>query len=162
MNKLLVSYFSASGVTKKLAQKIAKAINGDLFEIEPAQKYTAEDLDWTNKQSRSSIEMNDKSSRPQITKKVFNMEEYKTVILGFPVWWYTAPTIINTFIEENNLEGKNIYDFVTSGGTSSKGSFRDLKNTYKNLNFISSKRYIGSETDEDYINWVKPIGDIKK
>ncbi len=162
MNKLLVSYFSASGVTKKLAQKIAKAINGDLFEIEPAQKYTAEDLDWTNKQSRSSIEMNDKSSRPQITKKVFNMEEYKTVILGFPVWWYTAPTIINTFIEENNLEGKNIYVFVTSGGTSSKGSFRDLKNTYKNLNFISSKRYIGSETDEDYINWVKPIGDIKK
>ena len=162
MSKVLVSYFSASGVTKRVAEKIAKAINGDLFEIEPAQKYTAEDLDWTNKQSRSSIEMNDKSSRPQITKKVFNMEEYKTVILGFPVWWYTAPTIINTFIEENNLEGKNIYVFVTSGGTSSKGSFRDLKNTYKNLNFISSKRYIGSETDEDYINWVKPIGDIKK
>ena len=155
MSKVLVSYFSASGVTKRVAEKIAKAINGDLFEIEPTQKYTLEDLDWTNKQSRSSIEMEDKTSRPQILNKVLNIIEYNTVILGFPVWWYTAPTIINTFIEENNLEGKDIYVFVTSGGSGSEGSFKDLKNTYKNLKFISNKRFTGRENDEDYINWIK-------
>ena len=155
MSKILVSYFSASGVTKRVAEKIANAINGDLFEIEPTQKYTLEDLDWTNKQSRSSIEMEDKTSRPQILNKVLNITEYDTVILGFPVWWYTAPTIINTFIEENNLEGKDIYVFVTSGGSGSEGSFKDLKNTYKNLKFISNKRFTGRENDEDYINWIK-------
>lgn len=155
MRKVLVSYFSASGVTKRVAEKIAKAINGDLFEIEPTQKYTSEDLDWTNKQSRSSIEMQDKTFRPQILNKVSNIIEYDTVVLGFPVWWYTAPTIINTFIEENNLKEKNIYIFVTSGGSSSEGSFKDLKNTYNNLNFISNKRFTGRESDEDYINWIK-------
>ena len=155
MSKVLVSYFSASGVTKRVAEKIAKAINGDLFEIEPRQKYTSEDLDWTNKQSRSSIEMQDKTFRPQILNKVSNIIEYDTVVLGFPVWWYTAPTIINTFIEENNLKEKNIYIFVTSGGSSSEGSFKDLKNTYNNLNFISNKRFTGRESDEDYINWIK-------
>ena len=155
MSKVLVSYFSASGVTKRVAEKIAKAINGDLFEIEPTQKYTSEDLDWTNKQSRSSIEMQDKTFRPQILNKVSNIIEYDTVVLGFPVWWYTAPTIINTFIEENNLKEKNIYIFVTSGGSSSEGSFKDLKNTYNNLNFIRNKRFTGRESDEDYINWIK-------
>ena len=108
MSKVLVSYFSATGVTKKLAEKIANAIKGDLFEIEPTQKYTLEDLDWTNKQSRSSIEMQDKTSRPQILNRVQILQNMITVVLGFPVWWYTAPTIINTFIEENNLEGKDI------------------------------------------------------
>ena len=155
MSKILVSYFSASGVTKNIAKKISDAVNGDLFEIEPLKKYTAEDLDWTNKHSRSSIEMNDKTSRPQISKKISSIEEYNTVIIGFPVWWYTAPKIINTFIEENNLENKNIYVFVTSGGTGSEGSFKDLKDTYKNLNFISSKRFIGKESNEEYTNWIK-------
>ena len=155
MKKILISYFSASGVTKNVAEKIANAINGDLFEIEPTQKYTLEDLDWTNKQSRSSIEMEDKTSRPQILNKVLNITEYNTVILGFPVWWYTAPTIINTFIEENNLERKNIYVFVTSGGSGSDGSFRELKNAYKNLNFISHKRFTGRESNEEYINWIR-------
>lgn len=155
MSNILVSYFSASGVTKGVAEKIANAVNGDLFEIEPVQKYTDEDLDWTNKQSRSTIEMNNRSFRPPILNKVSNINEYNTVIIGFPVWWYTAPTIINTFIEENNLEGKNVYVFVTSGGTGSEGSFRDLKNTYSNINFISSKRFRGNESKEEYINWIK-------
>lgn len=106
MSKILVSYFSASGVTKKIAEKITNAVSGDLFEIEPVEKYTPEDLDWTNKQSRSSVEMNDKSFRPAVLNKVSNISEYDTIVIGFPVWWYTAPTIINTFIEENNLEGK--------------------------------------------------------
>lgn len=155
MSNILVSYFSASGVTKGVAEKIANAVNGDLFEIEPVQKYTDEDLDWTNKQSRSTIEMNNRSFRPPVLNKVSNINEYNTVIIGFPVWWYTAPTIINTFIEENNLEGKNVYVFVTSGGTGSEGSFRDLKNTYSNINFISSKRFRGNESKEEYINWIK-------
>lgn len=155
MNKILVSYFSASGVTKRVAEKIAKAINGDLFEIEPVAKYTDEDLDWTNKQSRSTIEMNNKTFRPKVLNKVLNINEYDTVIIGFPVWWYTAPTIINTFIEENNLLNKNVYVFVTSGGSGSEGSFKDLKNAYPNIKFISSKRFKGNESDEDYKKWIK-------
>lgn len=154
MSKILVSYFSASGVTKGVAKKISKAINGDLFEIEPVEKYTSEDLDWTNKQSRSSIEMKDREFRPAVLNKVSNINEYDTVIIGFPVWWYTAPTIINTFIEENSLAGKNIYVFVTSGSTGSEGSFMDLKNTYTELNFVSNKRFKGNESDEEYRNWV--------
>ena len=155
MSRKLVAYFSASGVTKKVAVKIAESIKADLFEIEPVQKYTDEDLNWHDKKSRSSIEMQDKTSRPEIRNTVSNIDEYDTIIIGFPVWWYTAPTIINTFIEENNLEGKNVYVFVTSGGSSSQGSFKDLKNTYKNLDFISDKRFKGNENPEEYINWIK-------
>ena len=155
MSKILVSYFSASGVTKKVAVKVAESIKADLFEIEPVQKYTDEDLNWHDKKSRSSIEIQDKTSRPEIRNTVSNIDEYDTIIIGFPVWWYTAPTIINTFIEENNLEGKNVYVFVTSGGSSSQGSFKDLKNTYKNLDFISDKRFKGNENPEEYINWIK-------
>ncbi|MBR3133080.1 MAG: NAD(P)H-dependent oxidoreductase [Clostridia bacterium] len=155
MSKVLVSYFSASGVTKRVAEKIANAVYGDLFEIEPVEKYTAEDLDWTNKQSRSSIEMNDKSFRPPVKSKATNIGEYDTVVIGFPVWWYTAPTIINTFIEENNLSGKKVYVFVTSGSSGSEGSFRDLKNTYSEINFVSSKRFKGNESEDEYRDWVK-------
>lgn len=155
MSKILISFFSASGVTKKVAEKIANSIKGDLFEIEPVEKYTKNDLDWTNKESRSTVEMNNKLFRPAIQDKVSNINEYDTVIIGFPVWWYTAPTIINTFIEENNLEDKNVYIFVTSGGSGSEGSFNDLKNTYSNINFISSKTFRGNESDEDYRNWIK-------
>ena len=155
MKRILVSYFSASGITKGVAEKVANTINGDLFEIEPVEKYTSQDLDWTNKHSRSSIEMNNKSFRPSVAKKVSNIDEYDTIVLGFPVWWYTAPTIINTFIEENNFSEKNVYVFVTSGGSSSNGSFKDLKEKYSNINFISSKRFTGNESAEDYINWVK-------
>ena len=155
MSKVLVSYFSASGVTKKLAEKIANAISGDLFEIEPVEKYTNEDLDWTNKNSRSTVEMNDKTFRPPVKNKVENISEYDTIVIGFPVWWYTAPTIVNTFIEENNLAGKNVYIFVTSGGSSSEKSFKDLKMLYPDINFISSKRLNLNEAEKVYIEWIK-------
>ena len=155
MSRILVSYFSASGVTRSVAEKIATAINGDLFEIEPVEIYTDEDLDWTNKQSRSTVEMNNKAFRPPIKEKVKNIDEYDTLIIGFPVWWYTAPTIINTFIEENNLSDKKVYVFVTSGGSGSEGSFKDLKNSYPDINFISSKRLRGNESEEEYRNWIK-------
>ena len=154
MSKILVSYFSASGVTKGVASKITDITGGDLFEIEPVNKYTSEDLDWTNKQSRSSVEMSNPSSRPEVKNKVSNLNDYDTVLIGFPVWWDLAPTIINTFIEENNLENKKIYVFATSGGTSVNNSFNTLKNTYSNLNFISAKRLSSSVSDSDITEWL--------
>ena len=154
MNKILVSYFSATGNTRKVAENISSVVNGDLFEIEPVKKYTKEDLDWTNNESRSSIEMQDKFSRPEVLKKIDNIEDYNTIIIGFPVWWYTAPTIINTFIESNNLNGKNIYVFVTSGSSSEEQSFNDLKDKYPNLKFISARRFNGGEKEENYKSWV--------
>ena len=154
MSKILVSFFSASGITKEVAIKIAKYTSGDLFEIEPAYKYTNEDLDWTNKQSRSSREMSNPSSRPEIKNKVSNLSDYDTILIGFPVWWDLAPTIINTFIEENNLENKKIFCFATSGGSSVNNSFNTLKNTYSNLNFISAKRFSSSVSENDVTNWI--------
>lgn len=155
MNKTIICYFSASGVTKKVAENLAKTIEGDLFEIEPQEKYTSADLDWTNNESRSSIEMQDKSSRPSITKKIENLDQYTKVVIGFPVWWYTVPTIVNTFIEENDLLNKQIYVFITSGGSSEAGSFNDLKSTYPNLNFVSAKRFTGNEEESEYKEFVE-------
>lgn len=155
MGKVLVSYFSASGVTRGVAEKIKSTLNCDIFEIEPVEKYTKEDLNWMNRNSRSSVEMNNLSFRPPVLNKVKNIDEYDTVIIGFPVWWYTAPTIINTFIEENNLDGKKIYVFVTSGSSGCEKSFNDLKNTYPNLLFVSSKRFNGHETNEEYIKFIE-------
>ena len=152
MNNTLIAYFSASGVTKNVAEKIQKVVGGYLFEIEPVNPYTKEDLDWTNNSSRSSIEMNDLSFRPPVLKRVEDANRYERVLLGFPVWWYTAPTIINTFIEENDLTNKKIYVFVTSGSSSSEKSFNDLKNKYPNLNFIRSIRLTQSVTEEDIKN----------
>lgn len=154
MSKVLVSYFSASGVTKGVAEKVATAINGDLFEIEPVEKYTNEDLDWTNKQSRSSIEMNE-NIKPAILTKVSNLEEYDTICLAFPIWWYKEPTIIDKFLEENDMSGKKIYVFVTSGSSSIDSTYKSLKNNFQNLNFVSGKRFTGNESNEDYINWIK-------
>ena len=155
MSKILISYFSASGVTKGVAQKIAEATNSDLFEIEPVEKYTKADLIWLNPKSRSSLEMRDKSSRPPIVNKITNISDYDTIVIGFPVWWYTAPTIINTFIEENDLNGKKVYVFVTSGGSSETGSFKSLKEKYPNLNFVDAKRFKGKEELEVYRDWLK-------
>ncbi len=113
----LVAYFSATGTTKAAAEKLAQAVDADLHEIQPEQPYTDADLDWHNLQSRSSVEMKDKSSRPAIKNKVENMDQYTTVYIGYPIWWYIAPTIINTFVEQYNLEGKTVIPFFTSGGS---------------------------------------------
>lgn len=155
MNKKLICYFSASGITKQVAEKISQAVNGDLFEIEPVEKYTEADLDWTDKTSRSSIEMQDKTSRPKIKNQVNNIGDYDTIILGFPVWWYTAPTIINTFIEENDLSGKMVYVFVTSGSSSFGGSLKDLKEMYPNINFVKGIRLTPSSNENEIIEWLK-------
>ena len=115
--KKLVAYFSASGVTEKLAKTLASAVGADLHEIIPKEKYTSADLDWTDKKSRSSIEMNDKSFRPAVANEVQNIEQYDIIYIGFPIWWYVAPTIINTFLESYDLTGKTVIPFATSGGS---------------------------------------------
>ena len=154
MSKILVSYFSASGVTKEVASKIAKVVGGDLFEIEPARKYTNEDLNWNNRDSRSSVEMNNPASRPEVRNKVSNLSLYDTVLIGFPVWWDLAPRIINTFIEENNLESKKIYVFATSGGSSVINSFNTLKNTYSNLNFVRARLFSSNVSENDITSFI--------
>ena len=117
MNRKLVAYFSASGITAKVAEILADTIGADLFAIEPKVPYTKADLDWMDKNSRSTLEMKDPASRPEIAKVRDNMEEYDTVFVGFPIWWYVAPTIINTFLESYDLTGKTIIPFATSGGS---------------------------------------------
>ena len=125
--------------TKRAAEQLAKEHNADLFEIAPEQPYTAADLDWTNKQSRSSLEMKDKSSRPAIKGTCANIADYDTVWIGFPVWWYTAPTIVNTFIEAHDLSGKVLNVFATSGGSDVKGSAADLKKAYPQYQWGESR-----------------------
>lgn len=117
MSRKLVAYFSASGVTAKVAEKLSEAIGADLYAIEPEVPYTKADLDWMDKKSRSTIEMNNPASRPAIAGKRDNMNDYDTVFVGFPIWWYVAPTIINTFLESYDLTGKTIIPFATSGGS---------------------------------------------
>ncbi|MCI5773995.1 MAG: flavodoxin [Erysipelotrichaceae bacterium] len=117
MSKVLVAYFSAGGTTAKLAQRLATIIQADLHKITPATAYTQADLNWLDKNSRSSIEMNDLSSRPAISSKVDNMADYDVIFVGFPIWWYIALTIINTFLESYDLKGKTIIPFATSGGS---------------------------------------------
>ena len=153
MSKVLISYFSASGITKGVAQRLASTINGDLFEIEPVEKYTNEDVDWTNKQSRSSIEMNE-NIKPEILNKVSNLEQYDIICLGFPIWWYKEPTIIDKFLEENDMTGKNIYVFVTSGSSSIDSTYKSLKNNFPNLNFVSGKRFTLTDSDEAIKNFI--------
>ena len=154
MDKKLICYFSATGKTRKVAIRLNELIGGDIFEIEPKILYTNEDLDWTNKNSRSSVEMQDVSSRPEIKENNLNIQEYDTIILGFPVWWYKAPTIVNTFIEKNDLKNKKIYIFVTSGSSGVESSLDNLKNEYPELNFISGKR-LNEFDDSEIIEWIK-------
>ena len=154
MSKVLVSYFSASGNTKSVAEKISSAVLGDLFEIEPVDKYTTDDLDWMDKNSRSSIEMKE-NVKPEIAKTVSNLEDYDTVCLGFPIWWYKEPTIIDKFLEENDMTGKKIYVFVTSGSSSIDSTYRSLKNNFPNLNFVDGKRFTGNESSDEYKSWIE-------
>ncbi len=154
MYKTLVAYFSATGATKRLAERIANTLEADIFEIVPATQYTYDDLKWPSRSNRSCIEMKHKEFRPGVLNKINNLDEYDEVFIGFPVWYFTAPTIINTFIEENNLEGKQVYIFVTSGVNSPKRSLKDLKRTYPNLNIISGKRFSGAFYPREVYNWI--------
>ena len=154
MKKTLVAYFSASGVTRGVAQQLAEVAGADLHEIKPEQPYTDADLDWHDKKSRSSVEMDDKSSRPAITAKLDNMADYEVVYVGFPIWWYTCPTIINTFMEAYDFKGKTVIPFATSGGSSIKKACDDLKAAYPDVNWKEGKLLNGA-TKEDLEAWVK-------
>lgn len=139
MSKKLVAYFSASGNTARLAKKLAEAAKADLYEIKPAIPYTSADLNWQNKQSRSSIEMSDHSSRPELADKSADIAAYDTVYVGFPVWWYIAPTIINSFLESCDFSGKKIILFATSGGSGFGKAVENLKNSAPNAEIVEGK-----------------------
>ena len=133
MSKILVAYFSASGVTARAAQAIAEAVGGDLYEIAPAQPYTAADLDWTNKQSRSSLEMRDTACRPALAAAVENIQQYDTVFVGFPIWWGVEPRVVDTFLESRDLTGKTVIPFATSGGSGMAYAQQHLQGLYPAL-----------------------------
>ena len=154
--KVLVAYFSASGTTKGVAQQLAEVAGAVLHEIKPEQPYTDADLDWNDKQSRSSVEMQDKKSRPAITNKLQNMQDYDVVYVGFPIWWYTCPTIINTFMEAYDFQGKTVIPFATSGGSSIKKACADLKAAYPNLNWKEGKLLNRASKDE-LQKWVESV-----
>ena len=154
--KVLVAYFSASGTTKGVAQQLAEVAGADLHEIKPEKPYTDADLDWRNKQSRSSVEMQDKQSRPAITGKLQNMRDYSVVYVGFPIWWYTAPTIINTFMESYDFKGKTVIPFATSGGSSIKKACEDLKAAYPDVNWKEGK-LLNRISKKELETWVKGL-----
>ena len=154
--KVLVAYFSASGVTKGAAEQLATVAGADLHEIKPAQPYTDADLDWRDKQSRSSLEMKDKSSRPAITNKLANMKDYDVVYVGFPIWWYTCPTIINTFMESYDFKGKTIIPFATSGGSGIKKACEDLKAAYPDITWKEGK-LLNRISKQELETWVKGL-----
>ena len=128
MHKTLVAYFSASGVTAQAAETIAKSIGADLYEIRPETPYNSADQNWMNQRSRSSIEMNDPASRPAIAEPMANMAQYDTILVGFPIWWYVEPRIVDTFLENNDFSGKTMVPFATSGGSGIEKAAQSLKN----------------------------------
>lgn len=155
--KMLVAYFSASGVTAKVAWKLAEAAGADLYEIKPEIPYSQEDLDWTNKKSRSSIEMNNPAFRPAIAGKMEDMEQYDVVFLGFPVWWYVAPTIINTFLESYDFSQKTIVPFATSGGSGMGRTNEKLASSCPGAKLLSGKVLNGSLSQTELKEWVENL-----
>ncbi len=154
MSRKLVAYFSASGVTAKVAESLSEAIGADLYEIEPEVPYTKADLNWMDKQSRSTLEMNDPASRPAIKGMRDNMEDYDTVFVGFPIWWYVAPTIINTFLESYDLTGKTIIPFATSGGSAMGKTNEKLQPSCPNSKLLEGKVFKKSASKADLAAWV--------
>ena len=152
--KSLVAFFSASGNTKEVAENLSTAIGGDLFEIEPVEAYTRADLNWTDSNSRSTLECKNPASRPAIVKSVENRSQYDVIFLGFPIWWYTAPRIVNTFLEENDFAGKKIVLFATSGGSGLGNTAEGLRASAPNAEIISGK--IFNHYDADTLkNWAE-------
>ena len=156
MSKKLVAFFSASGTTKKVAEMIAEEEKADLFEIEPKVPYTKADLDWMNKKSRSSVEMSDKKYRPESMKKEMDMSSYDEILLGFPIWWYVAPTIINTFLESYDFSGKKIVLFATSGGSGFGNTVKELQPSALDT-VITEGRLLNRGTKQEISEWVNSL-----
>lgn len=155
MSKALVAYFSASGVTEKVAKKMAEGIGADLFEIVPEKRYTDADLDWRNKNSRSTIEMHDLSFRPAISSKIDDMGQYDVVFIGYPIWWYREPTIIDTFVESYDLSGKMIVPFATSGGSDMSGSEDNIAKSAKGAKVVKGRRFSASADKKELSDWAR-------
>ncbi len=155
MKKALVAYFSASGVTAKLAERLADAIGADLSEIEPKARYTSADLNWRNKQSRSSVEMNDRSCRPEINRNVDDMAQYDVVFVGFPIWWYREPSVIDTFMEAYDFSGKTVVPFVTSGGSGIGDSVANLRMLAAGAKIATGKRFDENTSADKLADWAK-------
>ena len=165
--KVLVAYFSATGNTEKAAQQVASIVSGDLHKIQPEKSYTSADLNWRDKSSRSSVEMDDPTSRPAIIDDLKNLAEYDTVYLldvldgilpavylGFPIWWNQAPRLINTFLEKYDLSGKTVIPFATSGSSNISNAESELRKAYPDVNWQKGKLMNGA-TEEDIKNWTK-------
>ena len=157
MSRKLVAYFSASGVTAKVAEKLSEAIGADLYAIEPEVPYTKADLDWMDKKSRSTIEMNNPASRPAIAGKRDNMNDYDTVFVGFPIWWYVAPTIINTFLESYDLTSKTIIPLATSGGSDMGKTNEKLLPSCKGAKLLNGKVFKASVSGADLAKWAEGL-----
>lgn len=157
MTKVLVAYFSASGVTAKVAENLSKAIDADLYEIVPETPYSTADLNWMDSKSRSSVEMKDRSSRPAIGNAVENMDQYDTVFVGFPIWWYREPSIIDTFMEAYDFTGKTVVPFATSGGSGLGDSYKNLQALAPGAKVINGEKFAVSVSGERLKEWVDGI-----
>ena len=157
MSKALVAYFSASGVKASVAKKLAAAVGADLFEIQPEQLYTDADLNWQNSRSRSSVEMNDRSCRPAIATVVENMAQYDAVFVGFPVWWYREPSIIDTFMEAYDFSGKKVVPFCTSGGSGLGDSAQNMQALAPGATVVNGKRFSSSVSENELKAWAESV-----
>lgn len=157
MSKKLVAYFSASGITESVARNLSQTAGADLYRIQPEVPYTSADLDWMNKKSRSSIEMNDPASRPAIAAEDLDISSYDVVFLGFPVWWYMAPTIINTFLETYDFSGKTVIPFATSGSSGIENCEKKLRQQYPSINWKPGKLLNGQPGKEALDSWIKGL-----
>lgn len=158
MSRKLVAYFSATGVTAKVAELIADAAGADVYQIQPEVPYTAADLNWMDKNSRSSVEMNDKKIRPAMVKRNLQVEDYDVVFLGFPIWWYVAPTIINTFLESFDFAGKKIILFATSGGSGFGKTVEELKaSVTDDTQIVEGKLLNGKQTLAGVSEWISSL-----
>ena len=158
MTKTLIAYFSASGVTARLAKTLAEATDGDLYEIKPQIAYTEADLNWNNPKSRSTVEMNDRASRPAIAVPVKDISCYSTVFVGFPIWWYEAPRIIQTFLESYDLSGKKIVPFATSGGSDMGNTAAILQASCPAAKVLAGKRWRSAASAAELSAWVDSLG----
>ena len=156
MSKTLVAYFSASGVTARVAAKLAKAAYADLFEIKPEVPYTSADLNYMNRNSRSTVEMNDRSCRPAIAEKT-DMSAYDTVFVGFPIWWYREPSIIDTFMEQYDFRGKKVVPFCTSGGSGLGPSGSNMQALAPGAKVVAGKRFSSGVSEAELKKWAESI-----
>ena len=155
MSRILVAYFSASGVTARVAETLAAAVGGNIFEIIPAKLYTKADLNWLDKKSRSTLEMKDRNCRPEIASRVDDMSQYDTVFVGFPVWWYREPSIIDTFMESYDFDGVKIIPFCTSGGSRIGDSGKNMQALAPGANVLPGERISARATDSQIKDWAK-------